>query len=304
MEERGKDSWGGTSGIEDVRQIGPITSTWASMEPTIATWGRGIFHTRAASQGKVTLANQHPFEFDYSIPDSSDPTNPTKTTWVRYVTGIHNGIITNHFDMNRKYDRKFEVDSMHIYAHLAARLPTSELQGWGALAWYEYTNSHPNGRLHLLRFNSDNLHMYRLESGELVFASTSESLRRAIHMSGGVVKHPIKIDEEKIYTVEDVDGEDIVYVSSKKFPFGTRGQVATSGNRGTHETFHNIQDFRSSNRSTYHFATAGKERRDAGDCATKGCQNKVEGSRKVNLLCTTCFVGVEKEWREKYVSAN
>ena len=35
--------------------------------------------------------------------------------------GIHNGCITNHEALNIKYERKFEVDSMHIFAHIAEK---------------------------------------------------------------------------------------------------------------------------------------------------------------------------------------
>src|SRR5581483_10209660 len=125
MESRGKDSWGATDGQNLVKIVGAITDSFYEWEDHIGSWDRGIFHTRGASTGDVTRDNAHPFE---GVSDDG----------TRRVVGIHNGIVSNHEELNTKYSRKCEVDSMHIFHHLAKRLPTSEIRGWGNLAWYEY----------------------------------------------------------------------------------------------------------------------------------------------------------------------
>jgi hypothetical protein len=51
--------------------------------------------------------------------------------------GAHNGIIHNDDDLAKKYNRKFEVDSMHLIAHIEEGKPTSEISGYGAVTYYK-----------------------------------------------------------------------------------------------------------------------------------------------------------------------
>lgn len=73
-------------------------------------------HTRFASVGDVTLKNAHPFKMGN-------------------VLGAHNGGIFNHEAMAEKYHRKFEVDSMHVFAHMNEGRDLEELIGYGAIEW-------------------------------------------------------------------------------------------------------------------------------------------------------------------------
>jgi asparagine synthetase B (glutamine-hydrolysing) len=181
MEDRGKDSWGATDGREVVKKLGAITDSWELPE-----WERGIFHTRARSVGAATVENAHPFEFESEA--------------VGRVIGIHNGSIGNHDELNRKLGRNFAVDSMHIFAHIAEGRGTEELEGWGACAWYQ------DGLLRLWRFHMDALHVARLETEELVFASTGAAIHKAARMVGAKVLHEYKLDEMMRYTVRMHNG--------------------------------------------------------------------------------------------------
>lgn len=78
-------------------------------------------HTRAPTTGKIAKENSHPFEFGN-------------------IVGAHNGIIHNHEQLNRQYDRKFEVDSMHIFAHMAEGKELSDLRGYGAIEFVRSEN--------------------------------------------------------------------------------------------------------------------------------------------------------------------
>lgn len=276
MEDRGHDSWGATNGTDIIRVMGPVTTSLHRYLPELAEWTRAIFHTRAASQGSVCLENQHPFVYH----GGGEPGTPE---WRRTVVGIHNGIVSNHSSLNSKYQRNFAVDTMHIFQHFADRLSTGEIQGYGNLAWYLTTPDHPEGVLHLCRFNNEALHIARLETGELVFASTAEPIRRAARMAGTSVKQFVTIEEEFVYYVKfEPTGVPTLFKSARKLPFGTRSSysstpVGVTGwpGGGHHRGSTSI--------------TPGRTSFLAGMCAILGCNKKVTGSRKVSLVCDDCW---------------
>jgi len=188
MEKRGQHSWGTTDGYEIVKHVGPILDTYELPNH----WKQAIFHTRHATHGDVTVVNQHPFEFQ-----AADNAR---------IIGIHNGIITSHQGLNTKYSRDFPVDSMHVYAHIAANLPLSELTGYGALAWYRVIDPTPDSLgtppvLHLARFNMYDLHVASLKSGEIVFASLKEPIEKAARWARTEIECFYKVEENHLYTV-------------------------------------------------------------------------------------------------------
>lgn len=271
IESRGKDSWGATDGTNTVKSIGAVTESWHRYESEVLGWSRAIFHTRGASTGSVTIPNQHPFTFEHDD---------------RKIVGIHNGIISNHFALNNKYSRSFDVDSMHIFANMVERKPTGDLQGWGNLAWYSMSPAHPEGLLNLLRFNNDACHIAKMVSGEIIFCSTPDPIRRAARMCGGTVKFFYETKEEYIYTceIEPKTSRMELYKSNNRLPFGTRTSyqhggspdgwpsINVGGNRGNH----GFTSPRTSDMSDYNM----------GLCAVVGCREKtVSGSRKTSILC-------------------
>jgi hypothetical protein len=92
------------------------------------------------------------------------------------VIGIHNGHVTNWQYLKEKYERKdLEVDSEHIFRHLAENRSLEDLVGRGTFVWFE--NEDP--RIHLARWNFGDLELGTLEDGTIVFASTRDALLKA-----------------------------------------------------------------------------------------------------------------------------
>lgn len=300
MQSRGRDSWGATNGTELVKRLGPIEETWFDHEDQIWDWQRAIIHTRGASVGSVTVANAHPFMFH----------NGSNDDWKRTVVGIHNGHVANHEELDKKYPNRrdssghpAEVDSAHIFAAFAEGAPTSEIYGWGNLAWYEYTPELIQGRLYLMKFNADALNVVMLETGEIAFCSEILPLRRAAMMAGTRVKHPFKIEDERVYYVDPEYDSDGVWVRDRLFDtkerrvFGSRVQPmqvwegwdsgwtggrrndcrAPMGYRGG-TNIHNVQH----------------EARRAGVCGVMSCENKVAKGRKNALVCDECYEATAK----------
>lgn len=117
---RGSQSWGvyvaGQKGKKArvKREVGDI----ASVESlgNLAAWPVMFGHTRHATTGAVTRENQHPFK-------------------VGHILLAHNGMVWNHYELNRKYARNCTVDSEHFAHHIAGSLPFTDLEGYGALEW-------------------------------------------------------------------------------------------------------------------------------------------------------------------------
>jgi len=161
---RGDDSWGASNGVEVIKELGPITDGF-HIPPK---WREGIFHTRGASVGAVTQKNAHPFVVEHDG---------------RRIIGIHNGGVRNWEEMNRRYDRHCEVDSEHLFYHLAERKNLGELIGVGTIIWYDIYNGQQT--IHLARWNFGDLAIARLkgENG-IVFCSTKDPIQLAASIAG------------------------------------------------------------------------------------------------------------------------
>lgn len=232
-QERGTHAWGGSNGDEVIRHLGPIVNTWASEAERIRGWTGGIFHTRTASQGASTiLENAHPFRYDK--PDGSP------------IIGVHNGCLSNHTQLNTQYSRSCAVDSMHLWAHRAASLPWSDINGYANVAWYE-TRPGEEQALFLARINSTFLHCIRTEDGGLVFSSTLSSLTEATAICGVPVTSTYTLDENQVYRL-GTDG--VMYSTGERVPFrGTytvdAATAARGGTGGGGSSFHNSYTSRS-----------------------------------------------------------
>lgn len=176
-EDRGKQSWGVFDGKKLAKGVGPISrNLWR-----IPRADRGLLlgHTRAATVGDVTQANAHPFEFT-----SAD----NKCT----VVGAHNGHVANHEELNKKYNTELQVDSMHIFWHIANGVPMGDIEGYGAITFVK------DGVLYLGRFNGGQLAVAQIEKAGLIWSSDESALSKALE--GANLKHfTYEIEEGATY---------------------------------------------------------------------------------------------------------
>jgi hypothetical protein len=154
MEYRGPHSWGCTDGETIRRELGQISK---SFRPPKFLPANFVLHTRFATTGKVKESNSHPFVVQ------------GKHT----VIGVHNGIISNHEELNTKYNREYRVDSQHIFGHLANELPLDDLDGYGTIV---YTL---DGDWFIGSFNGGDLEAVLTNDG-IYFASTYTALRASL----------------------------------------------------------------------------------------------------------------------------
>lgn len=291
MENRGKDSWGCSNGVDEVKYIGPITDTWNNSIEKWNEWSWFIAHTRSASTGGITVENQHPFTIEYNG---------------KRLVGIHNGIVANHESLNKKHKREYECDSPHIFAALAGMSPTNEVYGYGNLAWFEMPVDDPRSMsMNFLKFNSDNLYIARLKTGEIVFASTREPIIRAAKIAGGEVEKFYGIEGDKRYYISvDVNNPDfdILIEQKEKVPFGNRnggysgdtledlcyGRVFRNGRPFQESISVELNGPLGPNRRR-NISMVGEKDRMNNICLTTGCTNKVSRNRTKEVVCISCI---------------
>lgn len=170
MDSRGGDSWGVYSPDGDrlIKGLGTAIGDFDAVE--VAKYPTIIGHTRMGTTGENTIANAHPFFM----------------AGRKLVIGAHNGIVWNDEELNRRYNRNFEVDSMHIFQHIADELPLSEIGGYGAITYVD--SDAEDDRVYMGTFNNGELAVARVydetkETIGIVWASTPEALSRALNMA-------------------------------------------------------------------------------------------------------------------------
>jgi hypothetical protein len=186
-DKRGGDSWGWYAPNDGAYKRGLGDVTYVARKG--ARYTSLIAHTRFGTHGSKSVDNAHPFR-------------------IGGLVGAHNGIIYNHMELNRKYGRKFDVDSQHIFAHLTEKLPLSELEGYGTV---EYVKEDQPESIWLAKLtDSGQLTIIGTEFG--VFWSSEASHLTAALKAGGITKHTdYALEHGKLYEV--VGGE--LFIHSK-----------------------------------------------------------------------------------------
>ena len=137
----------------------------------VAGFHQVMAHTRKATSGSICEANAHPFH-------------------VKHIIGMHNGSVSNEKLLNARFGRSCDVDSEHIFHHLANDLPLTELNLYGTIV---YQNETVPDEINFLRTTSGQLEIFGIvEDGAdkdaptigLVWASNDFELKRVLPMIG------------------------------------------------------------------------------------------------------------------------
>lgn len=170
-----------------------------------------IGHTRYATVGAHTKENAHPFH-------------------IGKIIGAHNGAVFNHLELAREYERKgFEVDSQHLIAHIAADLPLTDMNGYGAVTWYDLRRP---GVVFLCRLSTNaELEAEVLEGGQgVVWASTTGILSTALRAVDWYAKSKkCHIKSGVVYEVEN----GVITETERRLEFGTPAERRSSKSYST-----------------------------------------------------------------------
>jgi hypothetical protein len=193
MQSRGEQAYGVYHGGTIVKGVGPILEKLPAAKMASLA---GFLHTRHATHGDVIAANSHPFE-------------------MLDLVGAHNGVLSNHIELNTKHGRGFAVDSMHIFQHILDGLPLTDIKGYGAIEYFR------DGAFFVGCCNGGALEV-ALTSIGVVWASTSEAIECACGQAGVELKHFYKVEQGKMYRIET----DAMYTTDLTFAMSERPKDA------------------------------------------------------------------------------
>lgn len=184
-DNRGGKSWGWaalpTAGRDKTlidRGLGLIVGEASNMASHSALMG----HTRQPTTGAVIKENSHPFEFGHII-------------------GAHNGMVHNDDDLAKKYpERKgFQVDSQHIFAHMAEGRDMKELECYGAIEWID---TRVTDMILLCKLTvSGDLSIVQTKHG-IVWSSSEAHLEHAVKYAGFEVAKRYSVTHSEVMAVQ------------------------------------------------------------------------------------------------------
>ncbi len=176
--ERGDHSWGFAADGQIYKGLGSAVTMKRTTFRTLCGGQIVMGHTRFATTGLVKINNCHPFT-------------------AGGVIGAHNGIVHNHGMLNGLHGRMCEVDSEHIFRHVAEDIDLKEIQAYGAV---EFTEQDSPGVVYLARFHGGELAIAKTKAG--VFWSSVESdLIQALRIAG-MSPTIYRVDSGKLYAAD------------------------------------------------------------------------------------------------------
>lgn len=252
MDDRGGHSWGYTDGINIHKELGELQAGWT---PKFLGAKQAAIHTRYGTTGAKTSDNSHPWDFGDGF------------------IGMHNGVVDNHWELNKKYDRKCEVDSQHILLHIKEGRDLSDIEAYGTVVFWR------DGKVWLGSFNNGDLAIARTSWG-VVFASTSWAIDYALRMAGEPEAVHYNIVQGSLYVIED--GQ--LYVSSEKLNIGER-KVKTTWQQGRGQ--YTLSDF-----------GIGKPINSTLGCGWCTSDTRELYDTQEGLLCGQCARYATEDWRD------
>jgi asparagine synthetase B (glutamine-hydrolysing) len=174
MDERGGHSWGAMDASQVIHGLGSINlglTVNGRMPQQFA------LHTRYGTTGARVLENSHPFTIKGQAGE---------------VVGMHNGIISNHAQLNRDQNRALVVDSQHIFANISEGRSLDNLEGYGAIVY------RVGGDWYIGRFNQGEMKVAMTGCG-LFFASTKDALMEALSFAGIAIMKWVKVKDNTVY---------------------------------------------------------------------------------------------------------
>lgn len=202
---RGGTSWGfaapSRDGIDISKGMGHAVAAISEMAGRPVVMG----HTRMPTRGAAKVENTHPFEFGK-------------------IVGSHNGQVYNWADLEKKYEEraKFEVDSMHLIAHLAEGKPLDEIEGYGTTTYIDRDHL---DRVYLCKVSDGGDLAIAATDHGAVWSSSEEHLHRALE-AAGLKYQDYKVKAHRQYYL--VGGE-LFYVKGVTLKLKERSYVSYSG---------------------------------------------------------------------------
>jgi hypothetical protein len=202
---RGGDSWGFYDRNNLIKGLGDISQVAVKTVKSDLI----MAHTRKATTGSITTENAHPFD-------------------IGNIIGAHNGIIQNHTELNAKYKREFQVDSMHLFGHINDGLPFSDIYGYGAI---EFIRKDEKDVVYLCKLQAGDLSIVGLGENPdnyhgVVWSSNGNHLTQALETAG--IKHfDFKVDTGKVYRIQNgklffalKDGKEVTMALGTRTEYG------------------------------------------------------------------------------------
>lgn len=266
-DSRGGDSWGAYMHGQVFKGLGDMVGAGSQVFDRMSHTKVCLAHTRKATHGTVTLANAHPFEFGK-------------------IVGAHNGIVSNHSELNWKFGRKCEVDSEHIFLNLNEDKPFEDIQAWGAI---EYVNKEiGEDSVFIGRFNSGELSIAKIEGFGVVWSSEQSHLISAIGISGIGKPTFFEVEKDKLYVTKDNDlyeerPLDFDYPWYNKHKSSTATKVSNGIYRVSSDS--TTTSIKTHNNEVYDVDVRWEELRESG--GTETLQEEIKNKRP--YLFTNCW---------------